>query len=44
VESSDSPFLDEMTTTFESGGMTLESLLVAIVTNETFRMRRGEEG
>jgi hypothetical protein len=42
VESEDDPYIDEIITDWEAGGMSLRSLLVALVTNDTFRMRRGE--
>jgi Protein of unknown function (DUF1592)/Protein of unknown function (DUF1588)/Protein of unknown function (DUF1595)/Protein of unknown function (DUF1587)/Protein of unknown function (DUF1585)/Ca-dependent carbohydrate-binding module xylan-binding len=40
---SDVPYLEEIVAEFETDGMTLEGLLVAVVTNDTFRMRRGEQ-
>jgi len=39
----DRPYVDEIVGKFEAADMTLESLLVAIVQNDTFRMRRGEQ-
>jgi hypothetical protein len=38
----DAPYLEEIVAGFEAADMTLEGLLVAVVTNDTFRMRRGE--
>jgi Protein of unknown function (DUF1592)/Protein of unknown function (DUF1588)/Protein of unknown function (DUF1587)/Protein of unknown function (DUF1595)/Protein of unknown function (DUF1585) len=40
---SDEPYLDEIEADFQAADMTLEGLLVAVVTNDTFRTRRGEE-
>ncbi len=42
VGTEDNPHIDEIVADWEAGGMTLRSLLVALVTNDTFRMRRGE--
>jgi hypothetical protein len=39
----DVPYLEEIVADFETEGMSIEALLVAVVTNDTFRMRRGEE-
>jgi hypothetical protein len=40
---SDDPYLEEIMADFQAADMTLEGLLVAVVTNDTFRTRRGEE-
>ena len=40
---SDIPYLDDIVEEFEAADTTLEGLLVAVVTSDTFRMRRGEE-
>jgi hypothetical protein len=42
-EAADLPYIEEITADFEAADMTLEGLLVAVVTNDTFRMRRGEQ-
>jgi hypothetical protein len=39
----DQPYIDEIVEEFEAADMTLEGLLVAVVTSDVFRMRRGEE-
>ena len=40
---SDIPYMDEIVAELEAADMTLEALLLAIVTSDTFRMRRGEQ-
>ena len=42
VEAEDDPYLEEITNQFVEGGMTFSQLVLAIVTSEPFRMRRGE--
>jgi hypothetical protein len=39
---SDAPYLEEIVADFQAADMTLEGLLVAVVTSDTFRTRRGE--
>lgn len=39
----DLPYVEEIMADFEAADMTLEGLLVAVATNDTFRMRRGEQ-
>jgi hypothetical protein len=39
---SDKPYLDEIVADFQADDMKLEALLVAVVTSDVFRMRRGE--
>jgi len=39
----DQAYLDEIVGEFQAADMTLEGLLVAVVTSDVFRMRRGEE-
>jgi len=39
---SDSPYLNDLTSTFEGSGHRFEDLVLALVTSDPFRMRRGE--
>jgi hypothetical protein len=39
----DMPYVDEIVADFQAEDMTLEALLVGVVTSDVFRMRRGEE-
>ena len=39
----DQPYIDEIVADLEAADMTLEGLLVAVVTSDVFRKRRGEE-
>jgi hypothetical protein len=39
----DMPYVDEIVADFQAENMTLEALLVGVVTSDVFRMRRGEE-
>lgn len=43
VGPSDTTYVEDVMADFVAGNMTLESLLVAVATNDTFTMRRGEE-